>query len=284
MKKIIRILGLMQIIRQKGGYSHKVRRELILKLLHLEYKSYTTRREAGEIELKLFNYSIHAYGFENLRLLFTEIFVHEEYQYFTNLQSGTIIADCGANIGMATLYFKWRCPDCIVHCFEPDPIAFQALTKNIRNNNLSGVFLHNVAVMDQEGLLPFYVSETEKASLMMSAFSNRMNERHIEVRGIDFSVFVNDNKPRILKIDIEGAEKNVFDKLVTTGAIANFHQIIMEYHHKIEGQPSNFSEMLEILEKSGFEYNLITRFSTPGKFQDILIYAYRPSLSLHTLN
>ena len=281
MKKIIRILGLIQIIRQKKNYSGRIRRELIFKLLHIEYKSYITKQESREIELKLFNYKILAYGFENLRLLFTEIFVHEEYQYFTNIQPGTIIADCGANIGMATLYFKWRNPDCIIHCFEPDPIAFQALTKNVKNNKLQGVFLHNVAVMDQEGSLPFYISETEQASLMMSTLPKRMNERHIEVSGIDFSVFVVENNPTLLKIDIEGAEKNVFDKLLSTGAITGLQQIIMEYHHKIEGQPSNLSEMLEILEKSGFEYNLITQFITPGKFQDILIYAYRPVASVN---
>jgi hypothetical protein len=34
--------------------------------------------------------------------------------------------------------------------------------------------------------------------------------------------------------------------------------------------------MLDMFEKSGFEYNLITQFTQPGKFQDILIYAYRP--------
>lgn len=276
MKKIIRILGLIQIIRQKKNYSSKVRRELIFKLLHLEYQSYVSKQNSREVEIKLFDYNISAYGYENLRLLFTEIFIHEEYQYFTNIQKGTMIADCGANIGMATLYFKWRCPDCIIHCFEPDPMAFHALSKNVKNNNLREVYLHNVAVMDKEGSLPFYVSETEQASLMMSTLPKRMNERHIEVSGIDFSDFVKENKPTILKIDIEGAEKNVFDKLFTSGAISNLQQLIMEYHHKIEGQPSNLSAMLEIFEKSGFEYNLITQFTQPGKFQDILIYAYRP--------
>ena len=275
MKKIIRILGLIQIIRQKQNYTGQVRNELIRKLLYLEYKSYMNKSVTEEVPLKLFNYNISAYGYENLRLLFTEIFVHEEYQYFTNIQSNTVIADCGANIGMATLYLKWRFPESTIHCFEPDPIAFLMLTKNVNNNNLSRVFLHNVAVMDKNGSLPFYVSETEQASLMMSTLPKRMNERHIEVKGIDFSVFVTEEKPEVLKIDIEGAEISVLDKLAATGAIKNLQQIIMEYHHKIEGHSSNFSNMLELLEKSGFEYNIITQLTTPGKFQDILVYAYR---------
>src|SRR5688572_7182729 len=124
MKKIIRILGLIQIIRQKKNYKSGIRRQLIQKLLWLEYKSYTVKENSAEVRFKLFNYTIHSYGFENLRLLFTEIFIHEEYQYFTNIQSETIIADCGANIGMATLYFKWRSPYSIIHAFEPDPLAF----------------------------------------------------------------------------------------------------------------------------------------------------------------
>lgn len=276
MKKIIRILGLIQIIREKQKYAGKIRSELIRKLLYLEYKSFFKKPVTGEVQLKLFDYNISAYGYENLRLLFTEIFIHEEYQYFTNVQT-TIIADCGANIGMATLYLKWRYPESTIHCFEPDPMAFALLTKNVKNNKLAKVFLHNVAVMDQEGSLPFYVSNTEQASLMMSTISTRMNERPIEVRGIDFSAFVNEDKPQVLKIDIEGAEKSVLDKLDATGAIKNLQQIIMEYHHKIDGHSSNFSDMLGILEKNGFEYNLITQFITAGKFQDILVYAYRPN-------
>jgi FkbM family methyltransferase len=279
MKKIIRILGLIQIIRQKKNYTFLIRRELIRKLLHLEYKSYVKKSDAREIEFKLFNYTIFAYGFENLRLLFTEIFVHEEYQYFTEIDAGTIVADCGANIGMATLYFKWRCPGCIIHAFEPDPMAFQALTRNVSSNGLSDVYLHNVAVMDRNETLKFYVSKQEQASLMMSTLPKRMNEQTIDVPGIDFAHFVTTNKPALLKIDIEGAEKKVFDQLYTTGTISYLHQIIMEYHHKIEGHSSGLSDMLLILEKSGFEYNLITQFTVPGKFQDILIYAYRPVLS-----
>jgi FkbM family methyltransferase len=235
-----------------------------------------TKQDSRPVNFRLFSYKIQAYGFENLRILFIEIYIHEEYQYFTNIKAGTIIADCGANIGMATLYFKWRSPDCIIHSFEPDPMAFQALASNVKNNHLSGVFLHNVAVMDKNETLQFYVSKQEQASLMMSTLPKRMNEQNIEVQGIDFSAFVNEKKTTLLKIDIEGAEKKVFDQLYTTGALTILQQIIMEYHHKIEGQAASLSEMLLILEKSGFEYNLITQFAEPGKFQDVLIYAYRP--------
>jgi FkbM family methyltransferase len=275
MKKIIRILGLIQIIRQKRNYNIGIRRQLIQKLLWLEYKTYTTKNNSNEVTFKLFNYTIHAYGFENLRLLFTEIFIYEEYQYFTGIQNGTIIADCGANIGMATLYFKWRFPGSVIHSFEPDPLAFAALTKNVKVNKLKGVFLHNVAVMHEEKSLQFYVSDKESASLMMSTLQNRMSEKTITVPGIDFSVFVNQTKPQLLKIDIEGAEKKVLGKLYLTGAINNLQELIMEYHHKIDGQSSNLSDILVILEKSGFEYNLITQFANAGNFQDILIYAYR---------
>lgn len=276
MKKIVRILGLIQQINQKKHLSKRQKRQLIKTLLFLEYKSYTKAGYNETVTISILDFTFSGYGYENLCILFREIFVQEEYQYFSTASNNPVIVDCGANIGMATLYLKWRFPNATIHSFEPDPSAFGMLERNTKTNNLQNVFLYNNAAMAEEGELDFYTAASHKASLMMSTVASRMDEQKITVKGIDFADFLNKTRPTLLKIDIEGAEKKVFPKLKETGAFNHLQQIIMEYHHMIDRSGSDFSKMLQILEESGFEYNLITHFNEPGTFQDILLYAFKP--------
>lgn len=276
MKKIVRILGLIQQINQKKQLSRHQKRQLIKTLLYLEYKSYTKAGSNEIVTISILDFTFSGYGYENLCILFREIFVQEEYQYFSTASNNPVIVDCGANIGMATLYLKWRYPNATIHSFEPDPSAFSMLERNIKANNLENVFLYNNAAMAEEGELDFYTAASHKASLMMSTVASRMDEQKITVKGIDFADFLNKTKPTLLKIDIEGAEKKVFPKLKETGALSHLQQIVMEYHHMIDRSGSDFSKMLQTLEESGFEYNLITHFNEPGTFQDVLLYAFKP--------
>lgn len=276
MKKIVRILGLIQQINQKKHLSKRQKRQLIKTLLFLEYKSYTKAGYNETVTISILDFTFSGYGYENLCILFREIFVQEEYQYFSTASNNPVIVDCGANIGMATLYLKWRFPNATIHSFEPDPSAFGMLERNTKTNNLQNVFLYNNAAMAEEGELDFYTAASHKASLMMSTVASRMDEQKITVKGIDFADFLNKTRPTLLKIDIEGAEKKVFPKLKETGAFNHLQQIIMEYHHMIDRSGSDFSKILQILEESGFEYNLITHFNEPGTFQDILLYAFKP--------
>ena len=275
MKKLVRILGLIQQIRNKKQYSAQIRLQLIRTLLFLEYKSYLQNDSSTIVNTRILHYKVYAYGYTNLCLLFREIFIEEEYQYFVSNETSPVIIDCGANIGMATLYLKWKFPGARIHAFEPDPSAFSLLKKNVEANGLNQVTLYNKAAMDKAGTLDFFVSQQTKASLMMSTLRGRMDEEKITVEGIDFPQFVKDSNACFLKIDIEGAEKDVFERMHHATGFSTLKQIIMEYHHKIERHPSDFSKMLTILEQNNFEYNLVTRFETPGQFQDVLIYAWR---------
>ncbi|MFN4286057.1 MAG: FkbM family methyltransferase [Lacibacter sp.] len=274
MRKIVRILALVLLIRSKKQYAPSVRRKLIRTLLYLEWQSYLHPKINKPVVINMLHYKVHAYGYANLCVLFREIFVEEEYRYFNNIAPGEVLLDCGANMGLATLYLKWRFPDIIIHAFEPDPVAFSLLQQNIETNQLKQVFAYNKAAMQQAGHIRFYRSLQTKASLMMSTLKGRMNADCIEVEAIDFPQYVRQSGATLLKIDIEGAEAAIFEQMHTTG-LGELRQIVMEYHHKIDGQKAAFARMLQILEAHQFEYNLITKFETPGQFQDILIYAWK---------
>ncbi|MEY3377413.1 MAG: hypothetical protein RLZZ328_438, partial [Bacteroidota bacterium] len=85
---------------------------------------------------------------------YQEIFVEEIYKFESN-KSHPVILDCGANIGISTIYFKTIYPNAIVHAFEPDANLFEILSKNIHTNGFKQVELHQAAIWTEHTTLSF---------------------------------------------------------------------------------------------------------------------------------
>src|SRR5438105_2732424 len=64
------------------------------------------------------------------------IFVNHCYAFRSGTQS-PLILDCGANIGLSTLYFKRAFPNARIIAFEPDPRVYEALVHNVHGNGYS---------------------------------------------------------------------------------------------------------------------------------------------------
>ncbi|MEK9138188.1 MAG: hypothetical protein AAB393_13765 [Bacteroidota bacterium] len=63
---------------------------------------------------RFLGFHIHCFDYRIVHLLFRTMFLRNEY-FFRSDSPHPVILDCGANIGMATLFFKWLYPDCEVH-------------------------------------------------------------------------------------------------------------------------------------------------------------------------
>lgn len=255
-------------------YPVGVKLRILFTYAKLVFISLTWAKIANTKKARVLGFVVEAFDYWTLQYLFGEIFVRSEY-YFSSKSKKPIIMDCGSNIGMSILFFKFLFPDSVIHGFEPDPVTFALLDKNIKSNNLSGVHLHNVAVSDREEEISFYTDETP-GSLLMSVIKGRMSSKEIKIPTIRFVDFIADYKVNFLKIDIEGHENVVFADLAASKALSKIDEMIIEYHHNITGEKSKLSGFLSLLEQSGFNYQ-IDGSTVPiytKKFQDILIYAY----------
>jgi FkbM family methyltransferase len=211
----------------------------------------------------------------SLRQLYREIFARQHYYFQANTESPTIL-DCGANLGMASLYFKWLYPRAHVKAFEADPTVFRLLNQNIAQNNLD-IETYNCALWDGDGEVDFFVDPANPGSLLMSTDISRCHGRPIKVGARRLSDFISENVD-FLKLDVEGAEHRVLSDLLETGKIRQVRQMVVEYHHRIGGQKSCFAGFLEMLEQSGFEYQIfaaVRPVTTRNVFQDVLVGAYR---------
>jgi FkbM family methyltransferase len=212
----------------------------------------------------------------SLRYLFREIFLRQEYQ-FTTATPKPFIIDCGANIGLAALYFKALYPAAELLAFEPDPDAFVCLSSNVAQNGLGGIALRNAALAGEDGEIVLYASSSGPGGLNVSVHKARSGGEPRRVTACKLSTFI--TRPvDLLKMDIEGAESEVLAELRSSGKLPLVSRIVLEYHHHISAASDALSGLLEILESSGFGYQLsgsLARPLRPGGFQDILIYAYR---------
>jgi FkbM family methyltransferase len=248
--------------------------------MKLKQTALATRRGQGNggprVE-RVLGWSVACFDYPALVDLFEEIFVNRHYVFEASCPR-PLILDCGSNIGMSVLFFKWLYPGCEIIAFEPDPETFTLLGENVSANGLTGVRLVSGAVCDREGPVDFYVDPDRPGSLLMSMRQARLPKQRVEVSGTRLSGYV-DRPVDLLKMDIEGAEELVIRDLVDQGKLTLVREMIFEFHHHIDPRAEGLGELLRVLEQHGFGYQLLTPymtgFQTKGAFQDVLVHAYR---------
>jgi methyltransferase FkbM-like protein len=68
-------------------------------------------------------------GGSDLRV-FAQVLANREYRCLDQSEISGLVIDCGANIGLSTLYFLRRFPNAHVIALEPDPDNFKMLARN----------------------------------------------------------------------------------------------------------------------------------------------------------
>ncbi len=143
--------------------------------------------------------------------LVEEIFTENAYA----LETGSVrrIIDLGANIGLASLFLAKRYPDAQICCVEPIPDNLSVLRRNIEENKLS-IRAIAAAVGARDGQTQFELSSDPR----QHAASNSKVVVDRTGRKVDVDVISIPSLLRLmgwdefdlLKIDIEGAEVEVF--------------------------------------------------------------------------
>ncbi len=161
----------------------------------------------------------------------------EDVCIFDELRPGDIAIDCGANVGLVTELMAARGAE--VHAFEPDPAAFEVLTRRFAENE--NVHLHNVAVSNEGGSMQlFYRKEHDQDPVKFSVGSSLHRGKtdinvanYTDVQVIRLAEFLEQfEQIRILKLDIEGAECDVLDDLIAREKLDNIDLVLVETHEE----------------------------------------------------
>lgn len=141
---------------------------------------------------------------------------------------GEVVVDIGSHIGMATIPWAKEHPKTRFVAYEPDPVNYANLVKNIKSNQV-----HNVQAINA-GLsaTPCKLSPTETHT--WNTGGNRSQPTSDgTVPGITLQQIKDRHHPTVLKIDCEGAEFGA----IQGNALADIESVIMEVHGHL-GDPA----------------------------------------------
>jgi FkbM family methyltransferase len=197
---------------------------------------------------------------------FKQIFLEEDYDFrplsrhaelkalYAQLarEGVPLIVDLGANIGLSALYFSLLWPKAQIVAVEPDPGNFALLSRNL------------AARRTLEAIHAGISSRRVKLSLAgHGAGENAVTTRPVEseaavdaVQGITVSEILERHagpgkgRPFVLKIDIEGAEAELFSSNVDW--VDSFPVIVIELHDWLypgKGTSANFLRTISRLDR-----------------------------------
>jgi FkbM family methyltransferase len=146
--------------------------------------------------------------------------------------------DCGANVGNITEKLLHSAD--VVHAFEPNPFAFEKLRNRFLYN--PRVTCHQKAVLDRNTTTKLFLHENSHkdevhwstGSSLLDFKGNVLKEKFVEVEAIDICSFIKDLdcQINILKIDVEGVEYEILNKLINMDLHKKINRILVEVHAK----------------------------------------------------
>ena len=163
--------------------------------------------------------------------------------------SGPRILDCGANIGLASLFFKRRYPEARITAFEPDPALFAMLCANVAANGAADVETRQAALWTTAGTLTFRCEGSDSG--MVAALPGAIAGESTTVASVRLRDLLAAEPIDLLKLDIEGAEDAVLADCEPV--LDRVGAIVMDLH-EFDASCRQAPRVLERLTRLGYTY------------------------------
>jgi FkbM family methyltransferase len=179
-----------------------------------------------------------------------------------------VVLDCGGHIGSFTMYVKSHWPNAKILVMEPVPDNLRLLKANIDRNHLTDITVIPFALYGTSGT--FYIDMAGKQFDAVNVTAQKpQHDQYITIEALELSEVVAKQRVTaidLMKLDIEGAEYNVFEHSLPALA-AHVKRIIMEFHpagdkakrdeivNRLCGEGGPFTLIYETKNILGFENN-----------------------------
>ncbi|MCG5454765.1 FkbM family methyltransferase [Micromonospora sp. PSH03] len=210
-------------------------------------------------------------------LLYREIFVEESYRRPGGARpTPGVIFDIGANIGLASMFFKSRYPAAFIVAAEPGPDTYRALEENFARHVPDGL-ARNVAITAADGHARFgyypkapaesglYTEQDLETALARKLLieggvpvrdaehlaTSRHQLSYVECETMTFSRLLRDSgaeRADLVKIDVEKAEADVIAGIADDDW-AKIDELVVEVHD-IDGR---LGDIEALLRQRGFD-------------------------------
>ena len=206
-----------------------------------------SRRTAGEI-------SIAPYHLEYADAMSTwpqwdDNFVRQTLAFETNEHAPRII-DCGANIGLASLYYARQYPHATLTAIEADPTLAAMCERNLARNGCTQVDVKAAAAWTANGETEFICEGTDSG--MLASLGSTVTGTARMVPTVRLRDYLDDTVD-LLKIDIEGAELPVLEDCA--GLLHNVRAMAIDLH-EFDLAHRQTGVILELLGRAGFTFGM----------------------------
>ncbi|WGR90768.1 FkbM family methyltransferase (plasmid) [Bradyrhizobium sp. ISRA443] len=161
------------------------------------------------------------------------------------IQKGEIILEIGAGCGFISTVCAKNPHSNAVHCVEANPGLIDLIRLTHRLNGVSAV-VHNEILAKEDGETDFFVHPDFWASGTHSFLGTP-----IKVRTTSFQRRLNELRPTMLVVDIEGGEVDLFDDVDLTGV----RKIMIELHQPTIGR-CGMKKVFDVLSAQKFHYDM----------------------------
>ena len=150
-----------------------------------------------------------------------------------------VYIDLGAHTGKTVETWMVQHPGDVVYAFEPNPACLRNPRWVALREHYQQLTIMPVAAWTEETSLHFYRDSMHLASqggtVMLGKTTGEVSyDAPIQVRAIDFSAWLEGvaaGPGRVtVKMDIEGAEFNVVEKMIGDGTIGLVDRLLIEFH------------------------------------------------------
>jgi FkbM family methyltransferase len=167
--------------------------------------------------------------------VFTQIFIKNEYKFDVN-RNPEFIIDAGANIGLASVYFANQFPNARILAIEPEKENFEILVKNTEPYpNIEPIFgalwgeRAEVEVVDRGlGNWGFMIEAPSDGQRLPRPSQQKVQGMTVDMILERYGI----RQINILKLDIEGAELEVFRN--SSSWIDKVDSLIIELHEHMK--------------------------------------------------
>ena len=160
------------------------------------------------------------------------------------------ILDVGGNVGYAVVYFKYYFPSASVICIEPDRLNQNQIFKNTKVNGFKGITLVAGALWRKRTKMEIKNDYREGTSA--SFYVIESDKGDIEGYGIkDILSIQNWKYIDLLKMDIEGAEKYLFEDENIAATILSITRVIAI---EIHDEKADRQKICKALSTNGFKF------------------------------
>lgn len=166
---------------------------------------------------------------------YRQVFIDKEYDFEVERQP-KVIVDAGANIGLASIYFANKFPGAKIISIEPEQSNFELLKENVSSySNIMPIHAALWHKNEEINLIDPGLGKWGFMTEMKNSPEHLSGNTCSTVEAMTLDKIMKDNnldKIDILKIDIEGAEREVFSD--SSAWIDKVDSIIIELHERMK--------------------------------------------------